>query len=70
MNLRQIPALALVVTAMTASAQEVNELDDLQSDLRYVDEETQWLPHSITVLERSELDATNRSDIEDLESAQ
>lgn len=68
MNPRKIPALAFAAIAMTASAQEINELDAYQSDLRYVEEDTQWIPHSITVVERQELDASFRSDFEDLES--
>ena len=67
MKLRNISALVFATMAMTASAQEVLELPALESDLRYVDEETQWIPHSITVIDRSELENTFRDDIEDLE---
>ena len=53
---------------MPALAEEsFPQVKDAKSELREQSEDLQWLPHSVTVLEKPELEETFRRDMEDLE---
>ncbi len=80
MNPRILPGLAIVAAAIFAVATTANAQDNIAqqtvvqanptttSDVRLETEETQWIPHSITVIESRELDQAYRPDLEHLES--
>ncbi len=59
--------VALLVVASISKAEEV-VVPDPVSDHRYDDELVQWLPHSVTVITKEELEATYNADLEAIES--
>ncbi|MDA0977359.1 MAG: TonB-dependent receptor [Proteobacteria bacterium] len=64
---RIIAALIAGYAFMALAEDLPGTLTDAGSTLRYQEEAVQWLPHSVTVIEKDELEATFRRDLEDLE---
>ena len=61
-------ASSLFGFATGAFAEEESQLlEDLTSEVRYEEEQAQWVPYSVTVLTRDELENNYRRDLEDIE---
>ena len=64
---RLIPVIACAAFTTVASAEDMYTLSDDATTVRLVEEEVQWVPETITVLGKDELDAMYRVDLESLE---
>lgn len=67
MIVRMLIASALLSCTALAQAEEVETLSETEATLRTDKEAVQWLPDSVTVVEKSELESHFRRDLEALE---
>ena len=69
MKIKIIIASIITCLSLPTSAEDnPDKVSDANSELRLKSEAVQWLPHSVTVLDKSDLQETYRRDLEDLES--
>jgi outer membrane receptor for ferrienterochelin and colicin len=69
MNLRILTALAITCIGMQVFAQDEHAtVPESQTRIRFEDESVQWIPYSVSVLTKSELESTYRRDLEHIES--
>jgi iron complex outermembrane receptor protein len=69
MNLRVLTALAITCIGMQVLAQDEHAtVSESQTRIRFEDESVQWIPYSVSVLTKSELESTYRRDLEHIES--
>jgi len=67
--LRILTALAITCIGMQVFAQDEHAtVPESQTRIRFEDESVQWIPHSVSVLTKSELESTYRRDLEHIES--
>lgn len=73
MRARTLTALLTAVSLSFAlfplhAEEEQSILSESTTVIRHKEESVQWVPHSVTVLDKEELDRKHRTDIEDIES--
>lgn len=69
MNLKVSTALAIACISMQVLAQDEHAtVPESQTRIRFEDESIQWVPYSVSVLTKSELESTYRRDLEHIES--
>ena len=63
MNLRVLTALAITCISLQVLAQDEHAtVPETQTRIRFEDESVQWVPYSVSVLTKSELDSLARSE--------